>query len=91
MDLVSLDNEKARIQIESQESGYKANLIEKKSRQAMVNEAIQLLGRDDAQVLTLFYKGEQTLEEMGVIMGMVRRRVPRWGRPRHLRRWVVAF
>jgi RNA polymerase sigma-70 factor (ECF subfamily) len=70
LDLVSLDNEKARIQVESHESGYKANLIEKKSRQAMVNEAIQMLSIDDAQVLTLFYKGEQTLEEMGIILGM---------------------
>jgi RNA polymerase sigma-70 factor (ECF subfamily) len=70
LDLVSLDNEKARIQVESHESAYKANLIEKKSRQAMVNEAIQMLSIDDAQVLTLFYKGEQTLEEMGIILGM---------------------
>jgi RNA polymerase sigma-70 factor (ECF subfamily) len=70
LDLVSLDNEKARIQVESHESDYKANLIEKKSRQAMVNEAIKLLSADDAQVLTLFYKGEQTLEEMGIILGM---------------------
>jgi RNA polymerase sigma factor (sigma-70 family) len=70
LDLVSLDNEKARIQVESQASEYKANVIEKKSRQAMVNEAIQMLSADDAQVLTLFYKSEQSLEEMGIILGM---------------------
>jgi RNA polymerase sigma-70 factor (ECF subfamily) len=28
-----------------------------------------LLGPDDAQVITLFYKGEQTLEEIAQIMG----------------------
>ena len=36
----------------------------------MVNEAIKLLLPDDAKVITLFYKGEQSLEEIGVIMGM---------------------
>ncbi len=36
----------------------------------MVNEAIAMLGPDDAQIITLFYKGEQTLEEMGIILGM---------------------
>jgi RNA polymerase sigma-70 factor (ECF subfamily) len=36
----------------------------------MVNAAIQLLSPDDSQVLTLFYKGEQTLEEIGRIMGL---------------------
>jgi RNA polymerase sigma-70 factor (ECF subfamily) len=36
----------------------------------MLNEAIGMLSADDSQVLTLFYKGEQTLEEIGHIMGM---------------------
>jgi len=36
----------------------------------MVNEAIQLLSADDAKIITLFYKGEQSLEEIGEIMGM---------------------
>jgi RNA polymerase sigma factor (sigma-70 family) len=36
----------------------------------MVNEAIQLLSVDDAQIITLFYKAEQSLEEMGKILGM---------------------
>ena len=35
----------------------------------MVNEAIKMLGPDDAQVLTLFYKGEQSLDEIASIMG----------------------
>jgi len=70
LDTTSIDNEKTFIQVENQESGFKANIIEQKSRHAMVNEAIQMLSPDDAQVITLFYKGEQSLEEMGRILGM---------------------
>ena len=34
----------------------------------MLNQAISMLSVDDAQVLNLFYKAEQTLEEIGKIM-----------------------
>jgi RNA polymerase sigma factor (sigma-70 family) len=67
---ISIDNEKTFVQVENHESSFKANLIEQKSRQMMVNEAIQMLNPDDAQVITLFYKAEQSLEEIGVILGM---------------------
>jgi RNA polymerase sigma-70 factor (ECF subfamily) len=70
LDTTSIDNEKTFIQVENQESGFKANLIEQKSRHAMVNEAIKMLSPDDAQVITLFYKGEQSLDEMGSILGI---------------------
>jgi len=70
LDTTSIDNEKTFIQVENQESGFKANLIETKSRHAMVNEAIQMLSPDDAQIITLFYKGEQSLDEMGTILGL---------------------
>lgn len=69
LDTTSIDNEKTFIQLENRESSFKANQIEAKSRQAMVNEAIALLSPDDAQIITLFYKGEQTLEEIGHIVG----------------------
>ncbi len=36
----------------------------------MVNDAIRLLSPDDGQIITLFYKGEQSLEEIGRIMGL---------------------
>jgi RNA polymerase sigma-70 factor (ECF subfamily) len=64
----SLDNERTSIQVESRESGFTANVIEQKSKHAMVNAAIQMLSPDDTQILTLFYKGEQTLEEIGRVM-----------------------
>ncbi len=50
--------------------GFSANQVEKKSRIEMVQKAINQLGSDDAQVLSLFYQGEQTLEEIGQIMGI---------------------
>jgi RNA polymerase sigma factor (sigma-70 family) len=36
----------------------------------MVNAAISLLSPDDAQVLTLFYQGEQSLDEIAVVLGI---------------------
>jgi len=66
----SLDNEKTGLQLENKESGFRANIIEQKSRHNMLNEAIRMLGPDDGQVLNLFYKGEQTLDEIGKIMGL---------------------
>ena len=70
LDTQSLDNERTGLQVENQESDFKANLVEQKSRHAMLNKAIALLSPDDAQVLNLFYKGDQTLEEIGKIMRM---------------------
>jgi len=70
LNTTSLDDERTFLQLENQESSSKANTIEQKSRHAMVNEAIRLLSPDDAQVITLFYQGEQSLEEIGSIMGL---------------------
>ena len=65
----SLDNDQVFEVADSVDSGMRANQIEQKSRVNMVNEAIRMLGPDDAQILTLFYKGEQTLEEIAKILG----------------------
>jgi RNA polymerase sigma-70 factor (ECF subfamily) len=70
LETTSIDNENTLLQLESKESSFKANVVEQKSRAAMVNEAIQLLTPDDAQIITLFYKAEQSLEEIGKILGM---------------------
>ncbi|MDP4130441.1 MAG: sigma-70 family RNA polymerase sigma factor [Bacteroidota bacterium] len=70
LSIQSLDNEKTGLQVENKESGFRANIIEQKSRHNMLNEAIRMLGPDDGQVLNLFYKGEQTLDEIGKIMGL---------------------
>jgi RNA polymerase sigma-70 factor (ECF subfamily) len=70
LEVHSLDNEKVFEVADSQDSGMRANQIEQKSRLAMVNEAINMLNPDDAEVLTLFYKAEQTLEEIARILGI---------------------
>lgn len=69
LDTTSIDNEGTMIQLENRESGFNANTVEQRSRHAMVNAAIRLLSPDDGQLITLFYKAEQSLEEIGRIMG----------------------
>ena len=66
----SLDDERVFEQADNQNSGFGANQVEQKSKVAMVNQAIKLLLPDDAKIITLFYKGEQSLDEIGVIMGL---------------------
>lgn len=70
LDIRSIDDERTFMQLENRESAFKANTVEQRSRHAMVNEAIRMLSPDDAQLLSLFYKGEQSLEEIGRIMGL---------------------
>jgi len=70
LDVHSLDNEKVFDTADSIDSGFRANQVEQKSRVQMVNEAIKLLSPDDAKLITLFYKGDQSLEEIGHIMGL---------------------
>ncbi|NTS41708.1 sigma-70 family RNA polymerase sigma factor [Flavisolibacter sp. BT320] len=69
LDVQSLDNENVFAAADNIDGGMSANQIEQKSRVAMVNAAIKMLSPDDAQVITLFYKGEQSLEEMAKILG----------------------
>jgi RNA polymerase sigma factor (sigma-70 family) len=66
----SLDQDHVFELADTQDSSFRANQVEQKSRTSMVNQAIQLLSPDDAKVITLFYKGEQSLEEIGLIMGI---------------------
>jgi RNA polymerase sigma factor (sigma-70 family) len=70
LEIHSLDNEKVFEYTANKESGMYANTIEQKSRQAMVNEAISLLNPEDARIITLFYKAEQSLEETAAILGI---------------------
>lgn len=70
LEVHSLDNERVFEVADSQDSGFRANQVEQKSRSRMVADAIALLSPDDAKIITLFYKGEQSLEEIGKIMGL---------------------
>ena len=69
-DVFSLDQENVFARAENLNSGFSANEVEQKSKINMVNNAIALLSPDDAQVITLFYKAEQSLDEIAVIMGL---------------------
>lgn len=68
LDIHSLDNEKVFEVADNHDSGFKANLVEQKSKVNMVNQAIALLSSDDAQIITLYYKGEQSLEEIAQVL-----------------------
>ena len=70
LEIQSLDNEKVFELADSLDSGLGANQVEQKSRVAMVNKAIGLLGPDDGEIITLFYKGEQTLEEIALALSI---------------------
>ena len=70
LDVSSLDNEHVFEQADSKDSGTSANQVEVKSKVEMVTKAIQLLSPDDARLITLFYKAEQSLEEIANILGM---------------------
>ena len=69
IELHSLDDERVFAVADNLDGGMRANLIEQKSKVAMVTEAVKMLSTDDAQIITLFYKGEQTLEEIAQILG----------------------
>lgn len=68
LEVHSLDNEKVFEAADNMDSGMRANMVEQKSRVSMVNQAIKMLSTDDAEVITLFYKGEQTLDEIAQIL-----------------------
>lgn len=70
LDVRSLDDERTFEVADSQDSGFKANQVEQKSRLNMVNQAIAMLSPDDAEIITLFYKNEQSLEEISQILGV---------------------
>ena len=65
----SIDDEDTFVQIENKPSGYDDN-AENKSRSFYVNQAIGQLLPDDAIIITLFYKGEQSLEEIAQTIGI---------------------
>ena len=70
LNIQSLDDENVFAIADNIDSGMKANMIEQKSKIGMVNEAIGLLNPEDAQVITLFYKAEQSLDETAQILGI---------------------
>lgn len=70
LNIHSLDQEHVGAAAGALDSGMYANTVEQKSKVELVNKAISQLKADDARILTLFYKGEQTLDEIGQILGI---------------------
>jgi RNA polymerase sigma factor (sigma-70 family) len=69
VETASIDDEEHSLQLESI-SGYEPNSVENKSRSFYLNQAIAQLLPDDAAIITLFYKGEQSLEEIAKALNM---------------------
>lgn len=70
VDTTSIDDEETYIQIENKPSGFDTNNIDNKSRSFFLNQAIEQLSADDATVITLFYQGEQSIEEIAKTLGI---------------------
>ncbi|HUH33600.1 MAG TPA: sigma-70 family RNA polymerase sigma factor [Daejeonella sp.] len=70
LDTQSIDSEESHIQLENHVSAFNADQVEQKSKFAYLNLAIDQLLPDDAAIITLFYKGEQSLEEIAKALGM---------------------
>lgn len=66
----SINDEENGIQLENHISAYQANGIEQRSGHVFLNQAINQLMPDDAAIITLFYKGEQSLDEIGLALKM---------------------
>ena len=69
-DTQSIDDESSIIQLEGRISDFSSSEVEHKSKMVFVNLAISRLLPDDAAIITLFYQGEQSLEEIGRTLGM---------------------
>jgi len=70
--LALADIEKPSVAQAMEQAGSQSGFagIDHKSRQHILHQAMQHLAEDDAKVIGLFYQGEQTLEEIGQIMGI---------------------
>lgn len=66
----SLDDERVFANADNQDLGFRADGVEQKSRHRMVTEAINRMKPDDAAIITLFYKNEQSLDEIAKILGV---------------------
>ncbi|TKC04983.1 RNA polymerase sigma factor [Pedobacter frigoris] len=70
MNTQSIDDEENTLQLENHVSDFNANLVEQKSAHVYLNMAIDMLAPEDAVIITLFYKGEQSLDEIGMALSM---------------------
>lgn len=70
LEVQSLDNEHVFETADNIVSGPHVIAIEQKSKVEMITKAIELLSPDDAKIITLFYRAEQSLEEIAQILNI---------------------
>lgn len=70
LDTQSIDDETSLIQLGAYSSDHTIIEVEHKSKMQFVNLAISQLSPLDAAIITLFYHGEQSLEEIAQALGM---------------------
>ena len=67
---ILLEEEKM-VSISDRTDGQKpSDRLEQKTQKQMLENAMKHLPEADAEILTLFYQAEQSIEEVGVIMGL---------------------
>lgn len=66
----SIDEENSHMQLQNSISSYRADGVENTSKYAYLNLAISQLLPDDAAIITLFYQGEQRLDEIAETLNM---------------------
>ena len=70
LDTQSIHDDEHLLQLPNHISSFNADLVEQKSANAYLNKGINSLLPDDAAIITLFYLGEQSLEEIGKVLHM---------------------
>lgn len=70
LDTSSINDEETFLQLENHTSSFNANGYERQDSHKYLNQAIQMLMPDDATIITLFYQGEQSLEEIGEMLNV---------------------
>ncbi|TCD11715.1 sigma-70 family RNA polymerase sigma factor [Pedobacter frigidisoli] len=70
LDTSSINDEETFVQLENHTSSFNANGYERQDSHKFLNQAINMLLPDDATIITLFYQGEQSLEEIGETLNM---------------------
>lgn len=66
----SINDDESILQLPNNIASFQADLVEQKSANFYLNIAIDSLQPDDAAIITLFYLGEQSLEEIGQALHM---------------------
>ena len=67
---ILLEEEKMVSISDNSDSEQPSERMEQRTQKQMLNSALKHLPESEAQALSLFYQGEQSVEEIGVIMGL---------------------